>query len=174
MRSVGTGSHSAGGRATRVGAVLVAAVIAVAGLAACGGDDDASSTSPSPAPATEAAPAATTEPDAPRPEPEPEPEERTLLQCLRGAPGVEGVLEKGGESEDATYFEELTGERPRIFAIALEGGSAEIDAFVFSDAAAAKKAAPGAGGAGQSVTVDGKAVLVGPRSADTAPIARCL
>ena len=150
----------------------LAVALAAAALAGCGGDDDDAPSS-SPAPTSEAAPPApaTTQREDP---PAPRREERTLEDCLRAAPGVEEVLRKGADSEDARYFEDLTGERPRVLAITLEGEPAEIDIFVFATEAAARKAAPGAGGAGLEAAVRGSAVLVAPASARTAGIERCL
>lgn len=150
---------------------LLAAAMAAVALAGCGDDgDDSPAPPPAPAPTTQAAP------PAPREEERPEPrrEKKTVVDCLRAAPRVEDVLEKGGDSEDARYFEELVGGRVTVLAITLQGESAEVDAFVFASSADAKEAAPAAGGAGLKVSVHGRAVLVAPPSAETAAIERCL
>ena len=149
----------------------LAVVLATAVLAGCGGDGDEETSSPAPTPSTEAVPPTTTTTQEEEPT---QPRRKTLADCLRAAPGVESVLEKGADSEDARYFEEFVGKRPRILALTVEGQSTEIDAFVFDSAAAARKAAPGAGGAGLEATVHGSSVLVAPAGADTKAIAGCL
>ena len=151
---------------------LLALALATAALAGCGGDeDDPAATTEPPATTQAAPPAATTEAEPPS---KPRRERRTLADCLRSAPGVDEVLEKGADNEDARYFRELVGGRVRAFAITVEGQTAEIDAFVFESQADAKKAAPGAGGSGLEASVHGSAVLVAPASAETGAIASCL
>jgi hypothetical protein len=153
----------------------LALALAVAALAGCGGDDDEGAP---PATTTEAAPTET----APRP-PESEPREdpartprarRTLAECLRSAPGVSEVLEKGRDNEDSRYFEELVGSRVKAFALTVAGTSGEVNVFVFETEADAKKAAPLAGGDGLGLHVEGDAVLVAPASVDTEGIVDCL
>jgi hypothetical protein len=164
------------GMGTRAPAVWLAA----AALAAAGCGDEEEEPRPAaeePAP-TRAAPQGHPSQERSEPEPEPErkpgPEPRTLTECLRESPGVRDVLVKGRDSEDTRYFEELVGGRVTVIAITLEGQSGEADAFVFDSAADARRAAPGAGGAGLNVTVHGRAVLVAPPAAETGAIESCL
>ena len=174
MRGVRAERHPrASRRDAAPAAAAVVAALATLALGGCGGGGEETATSPSPAPTTEAAPPRAT--SAPEQEKtEPRPRSRSLTGCLRAAPGVDEVLEKGPDSEDARYFEDLVGERPRILAITVAGESAEIDAFVFASKTAARKAAPAAGGAALKASAHGRAVLVAPPSADTTVLESCL
>ena len=151
-------------------------VIALLGVlaAGCGGDDDPEPAPAPSAPATQGqAPAPTTEPGPERTKPEEPPEgepryERTpksLAACVRSEEGVSDALVKGRDNEDARYFGELVGARVDVVAVTVEGEAAELDVFLFESPADAKKAAPGAGGAGLAVKTVGSAVVVGPEGA---------
>jgi hypothetical protein len=163
-----------------VRARLIAPLLALAALAGCGGDDDEPA-APAPAPTTtQAEPAqpapSETEPRV-RPAPEQERRERTprsLAGCIRERPGIAEVIVKGRESEDATYFEDLVGGRVDVLGVTPEGEGAEHTVFLFADAAAARKAAPGAGGGGVEVRERGSALVVAPPRADTGAIDGCL
>lgn len=161
--------------------VLVSALMAAAALAACGGDDEPADPAPAPAtrsearPPQEAPPATATERDERAPEEERrERTPRSLADCIREAPGVAEVIEKGRESEDATYFADLVGGRVDVLGVTLEGEGAEHTVFLFASAGDAKKAAPGAGGGGFEVKTRGRALVVAPPRADTAAIDGCL
>ena len=159
----------------RVTAVLTAAALALAG---CGGDDDGEPTAPAPP----SAPAATTtQPEqAERTEPRTTPgarRERTprsLADCIRGADGVEEVVVKGREGEDAVFFEELVGGRVDVLGVTLAGVSGEVSVFLFASEKDAAKALPSAGGGGVRAAAAGGAVVAAPPGSETGPVSDCL
>jgi hypothetical protein len=99
---------------------------------------------------------------------------RSLAACIRDDERVAEAIVKGRKSEDATYFADLVGSRVDVLGVTLKGEGAEHSVFLFKDEAAARKAAPGAGGEGFEVQLRGAALVVAPPRADTGPIADCL
>jgi hypothetical protein len=160
-------------------AVLAACLIAA--LPGCGGDDeDAEPSTPSAAPYTQTEappPATTTAPEsteAERPEEKRERTPKSLADCIRDEDGVEEVLVKGGESEDAAFFGELVGGRVDVLGVTLAGVSGEVSVFLFASEADAAKAAPQAGGGGVEARATGSAVVAAPPGADAEPVSACL
>ena len=160
-------------------AALLTALLAVVPVG-CGGDDD-DGDAPAPATTTQAAPPPTTA--GPRTETEErEPAEgpryrrtpASLADCIRAADSTDEVIVKGGDSEDATFFSELAGERVDVLGVTVRGAPAEVTVAVFGAAGAAKKAAPRADGGGVEARAIGSAVLLAPPAADTAEIEDCL
>ena len=163
-------------------ALALLALLAVL-AAGCGGDEDEPPPPAAPAPTGQA-----TQPEPASTAPEREPEEggrpgkgrryertpRSLAGCIRSAPGVEDVIVKGRDSEDATFFEDLVGGRVDVLGVTVRGQSAELGVFLFESAADAREAAPSAGGGGVAAEARGSAVVAAPPNADTAAIGRCL
>jgi hypothetical protein len=154
-------------------AALATAALAIAG---CGGDDDGEPTAPMPPAAT------TTQPDQPdRTEPRTTPEAerlertpRSLADCIREADGVEEVVIKGREGEDAVFFEELVGGRVDVLGVTLTGVSGEVSVFLFASERDAAKALPSAGGGGVRAEAAGSAVVAAPPGTETGPVSDCL
>ena len=158
--------------------LLAAGALLAAG---CGGDDDEDATpATQPAPTTRAqpSPAETTAPAEPdRTSPQEERRERTpksLADCIREQDGVEEVLVKGRDSEDAVFFEDLVGGRVDVLGVTQEGSSGEVSVFLFKSDADAAKAAPQAGGGGVEAKADGSAVVAAPPGSDHGPVSSCL
>jgi hypothetical protein len=158
-------------------------VMAVLGLAAvgCGGDDEPAEPAAEPATAT-TAPPSTSEAAPPATETEPEddaaPRRRrtpaSLADCLRAADGVDEVLVKGRESEDATFFSELAGGRVDVLGVTVEGEATEVTVALFETAADARSAAPGSGGGGVEARAVGSALVLAAPGAETGSVVRCL
>ena len=166
------------------------ALVAAAALAGCDGGDDGGESGAGPfgakteaeqrAPAEKPRPAeAESETDAER---EPRPSEakrrdrtpRSLAACIREDRRVSEAIVKGRSSEDATYFADLVGSRVDVLGVTFRGDGAEHSIFLFKSEAAARKAAPGAGGSGFEVQLRGAALVVAPPRADAPVIADCL
>jgi hypothetical protein len=157
--------------------LLAAAALAFAG---CGGDDEDDTTAtPPPSPTTQAEPAPTTTTEPPEPE-RTTPEERrertprSLADCIRDEDGVEEVLVKARDSEDAVFFGDLVGGRVDVLGVTLDGVSGEVSVFLFDSEADAAKAAPSAGGGGVEAKADGSAIVAVPPGADAGPVSSCL
>ena len=149
--------------------------------AGCGGDDGEPPRTAAPAPATQAtqpepAPAVPERGDGERPSKGRSYERtaRSLADCIRSASGIEDVIVKGRDSEDAAFFEELVGGRVDVLGVTARGESAELGVFLFESEADAREAAPSAGGGGVAAEARGSAVVAAPPKADTAAIERCL
>lgn len=155
------------------------AVLAL-GAAGCGGDDDGADEADPAAPAVtttqEAAPPETKPP--PEPEREEEPRRRrtpaSLADCIRAADGVSEVLVKGRDSEDATFFSDLAGGRVDVLGVTVEGQPTELTVALFGSSAAAREAAPSAGGGGVEAEAVGSAVVLAPPGASTGAVQDCL
>lgn len=156
--------------------LLVLLVLAL-GAAGCGDGDDAEPAAPAPTTTTrEAVPPATSAPDEPRREKEPR-RERTpasLADCIRVADGVSEVLVKGRDSEDARFFSDLAGGRVDVLGVTLEGQPTEVTVALFGSPAAAREAAPAAGGGGVDAETVGSAVVLAPPGASTGAVEGCL
>jgi hypothetical protein len=159
-------------------AIAVCASLAAAGCGGGGNSYDSSSTKSTEATTTvptSPRPAATTPPKKTSP-PKAVPRRHTpasLAACIRDGASGSQVLVKARDNEDATFFQDLVGGRVDTVAVTPRGGSAEIDVFLFASPAAAKKAAPQAGGQGLAPKVQGSAVVVAPKAPPPA-IANCL
>lgn len=157
---------------------LAAVMIAVGG---CGGDgDERRPAAPEPAATTSARPAppgtsTTTATEGPERKPSYERTPRSLAACLRTAPGVDEVLVKGRDSDDVMFFSDLAEGRVDVLGVTVEGAAGEVTVAVYESAAAAKKAAPNAGG-GSTVAIKavGSALVIAPLRAPTAAVEDCL
>ena len=98
----------------------------------------------------------------------------SLADCIRAGAGVEDVIVKGRDSEDATFFADLVGGRVDVLGVTVRGEPAELGVFLFESEAVARKAAPSAGGGGVAAEARGAAVVAAPPDADTGAIERCL
>ena len=159
---------------------LVASLALVVGLIGCGGDDERDTTATPPPAATSQAepPASTTEP-APTEEERRAPAKlattpKALAECLREQPGVEEVVVKARDSEDAVFFEDLVGGRVDVLGVTVDAIPGEVSIFLFASEADAAKAAPSAGGGQVTATPDGRAVVAVPSGARIEAVAGCL
>lgn len=159
--------------------LLTAAAAALLALGGCGGDDDdgGRSAAPPAAPTTETVPSRpeTTAREEEEPAPERSRTPRSLADCLREGRGVSEVLVKGADSEDARFFSELAAGSVSVLGVTVEGVPGEVTVALFESAAAARRAAPNAGGGSDlAITPLGSALVIAPSRADTGAVADCL
>jgi hypothetical protein len=93
---------------------------------------------------------------------------------MRAADGIEQVVVKGSDSEDAVFFADLAGERVDVLGVTVAGEEAEVTVALFASAGAAKDAAPSAGGGGVEARATGSALVLAPPGVVSAPIEDCL